>query len=354
VFSITIIKIKSENLDKKMKKIKKKVGVWANFFGGADPVRSLYVKIRLSGERAKFLITERPSPSSSILLAGSGRSGTTWLTDLLSTIAGIQQIFEPLHPSFARELLLYNGSTDRISSHYIRPQEFQPFWHNFLERVLTGKVRHYMSDYIKNSYFPDFFLIKEIRANLMVGYILDHFNPIAIYVIRHPCAVVHSRLKVGWHADVRDILVQEKLVEDYLRPWLKEIKSETDLLGAHAVWWAVENLVATDQLKGRPHHFMFYEKAVLEPEKTASKLFSWIGSQPEFLGKITKKNIFSPSRPSRTANKGLTYNSPFDRLSYWKRSLPEESQKKVVYWARELGVSFYDSGIFPIQSVTSQ
>ena len=61
------------------------------------------------------------------------------------------------------------------------------------------------------------FLIKEIRANLMLGYLYDHFQPKIIYLVRHPCAVTYSRTFMNnFGADVNDILSQEELTcKDY-------------------------------------------------------------------------------------------------------------------------------------------
>ena len=208
--------------------------------------RQAFVEFNLIGERILFCIKERPHPSESIFVAGSSRSGTTWLDELLFTVSGIQEIFEPLHPvrnHRVRELTGW-GTTGRfycgVNNYYLRPEENYPEWYAHWNDIFSGTFRNFGTDAKRVSYFPSKYLIKEIRANLMLGYLYDHFQPKIIYLVRHPCAVTYSRLMNNFGADVNDILSQEELVEDYLRPWIGKIEREKDRLGALAVWWQLK------------------------------------------------------------------------------------------------------------------
>ena len=77
---------------------------WAGRAGIDGFLREMYVEVGLLGERARFVCSERPNPSTTILLAGSGRSDTTWLAKMLSALPGIQQLFEPLFPLWNAEV----------------------------------------------------------------------------------------------------------------------------------------------------------------------------------------------------------------------------------------------------------
>ena len=139
-----------------------------------------------------------------------------------------------------------------------------------------------------------------------------------------------------------DILAQERLVGDYLLPWVDEIKRERDPLGACAVWWAVENLVPMRQLSQRPHALVFYETLLVEPERQLQLLTSWLG---------LPDNRVSPSvihRPTRMSRPGISYQSTMDRLSSWRRELSAEGQQRILAWAQRLGVEWYNDGPMPI------
>lgn len=303
------------------------------------------VELTMLGERARFGLLGRPDASSAILVAGSGRSGTTWLMSVLSSARGVQPIFEPLYPAAsprARRLTGFRGH-DRcfLSSHYLRPGGDYPEWECFLGDALTGKIRSYWTDFERASVFPSRFAIKLIRANLMLGYIHDHFRPSIVYITRHPCAVVNARIGLGWRATVADILRQDALVEDHLRPHVDRIAMETDPLGIHAVWWAVENLVATTELATRPHYRLAYEELCLRPVELARDLAEWLEIRlPRRLEPIVRR----PSRLSRRTQSELTVE---ERLSRWKEQLDADEQRRVLSWARRLGVEGYDEGLLP-------
>jgi hypothetical protein len=311
-------------------------------------VRQLIVEIQMLGERLKFSMKGTPSCSDAIVLVGSGRSGTTWLAQVLTHAHGIQQIFEPLFPVWNKEVRALTGwdtADPYVRAKYLRPGGSYPLWNDLLYRILIGQYRNYWTDYERNSYFPNHFLIKEIRANLMLGYLCDRFLPKIIYVMRHPCAVVYSRLSAPktWYADVGDILNQEDLVEDHLRPWVRKMEKVTDVLQAHAVWWAVENFVALQHLSNYSHFFVTYEEVVLEPKRKAKEMLTWLDISPD-----TRKLKNAVAQPSRMMHNNAEYGSKFGPLSKWKQKLPSEDQSRILYWAKELGIPYYNEDIYPL------
>ena len=310
-------------------------------------LRQTYVNTRLMGERAKFAWVGGPDPTSAILMAGSGRSGTTWITDVLCALPGVQQIFEPLFPLWnerVRQITGWDMSNPYIRSIYLHPEENNLEWNELWGMILTGRLRNYWTDYERSSWFPDRFMIKEIRANMMLGYIYRQFQLSIIYIMRHPCAVVHSRLAAPqpWHADVQDILQQANLVADHLFPFVADIEKETDLLGAHAVWWAVENHVALSQLRVIPHYLVFYEDLVSRPREVLASLLPWLGVET-----IPEEVLSLLPRSSRMSNERLDYQDAQDRLSRWQVSLSIADQRRILAWGERLGLNMYDTSCYP-------
>jgi hypothetical protein len=327
----------------------------ADSLGIGGWLRQAYVEMLMVGERTKFSLTGRPPLSSTILLAGSGRSGTTWLADALCRLPGVQQIFEPMHPRFnpdVRRIIGWDKAketrSDAFNPTYLSDDPERPEWSVAIERALTGRTRNYFTDSARTSFFPDRFLVKDIWINLMLGYIAKRFSPKIIYILRHPCAVVDSRLGVKWSVNVQDILSQSELVEDYLLDFVSDIESETDILGAHAVWWAVENFVALQQLKQFPHFVVYYEDMIIHPERVLKSLLSWLGYET-----FPSVIYYMLNEPSRTSNHTPGDHGNSKRLASWKSNISQAEQSKILEWAERFELNMYGTEVLPCITYSS-
>lgn len=309
--------------------------------------RSLLIQAQGLGEKIQSVFISSPNPSQAILVVGSGRSGTTWLANLLTAQSNVQIIFEPENPTWTKEIrpLTGWGPSLNVRSFYLKYDAQIPEWYEFWQSVLSGRIRSYLTDHIRTSYFPRRYLVKMIRANLMLGYIYDNFQPKVVFTIRHPCAVILSRMALNWVADVQDILNQEELVENHLRPWIGLIEKERDQLGAQAVWWAVENMIALKSLENIPHAMIAFESLCLDPHSVAYRLRSELG--------ITVRSNLDKAilSPSQTANRSVSYNSTLERLSKWKSKIDDSSQKKIIEWACRMGIDMYNNTFLPTNSL---
>ncbi|NOZ70665.1 MAG: sulfotransferase, partial [Chloroflexi bacterium] len=201
--------------------------------GLREVARQTVARFLRLGEEAKFAVRGRPAPEDAIVVAAAARSGSTWLADMLSAAPGLQEIFEPFHPQHSalyRQLVGVQANQSRQYKRvYLRSGTQHPQWDVLLAQALTGKIRSYRTDYQRRRFLPDRYVVKFIRANMMLGYLADRFQPQIVFLTRHPCAVVYSRLhrvREPWFADVKDLLADEALVADYLQPWLRYVEQE--------------------------------------------------------------------------------------------------------------------------------
>ena len=314
--------------------------------GPLTPVADLlYAGLRI-GEDLRFGLKGRPAASDAIVLAGSGRSGTTWLAEIITAVPGMLQVFEPLHPEWVRAVrrlpgVAADGPFPSADGVYLRPDGVHTEWCGLLERVLEGRVRCYWTDKLRTTYLPHTLVIKMVRANMMLGYLHDQFQPDIVYMIRHPCAVVASRLARGWYAELSHLLAQEVLVADYLEPWVDDIAAERDRVRAHAIWWAVENAVAAHELATRRHCAVQFETLVMQPVQEASRVLEWLGlPKPTSLAETV-------GRPSSMSRVDTEYDSAMMRLTAWKRELSSEQQRDILMWAERLGFDYYSYDAIP-------
>lgn len=274
------------------------------------------VRVRLYFDRHDFRET--------VLLAGSGRSGTTWLMELLNFDDHYRSIFEPLHP-----LLMAERGFRPIQ--YLRPDNLDPAYMEPLAAVLAGRVRHQWTDKFNRQIFVKRRLIKCIHANLLLKWIRVNFPEIPIiFLLRHPCAVAWSRLKVGFLAPIGHFLAQEQLMEDYLAPFATILKDSTDPFDRHILMWCVENFVPLHQLDRADYSLVYYEHLVSRPEPELRRLCAVIGrpykpAMQEFV-----------SRPSALVKKHSAILTGRDLVEGWRQEVRPDQVRR----ANDLLASF--------------
>jgi hypothetical protein len=272
-----------------------------------------------------------------ILVLGSGRSGTTWLADAISQAFDYRLIFEP----FWNLHIDVNGERDFFHHRYISTEDDMS--DNHIKYVMSGKYKNMRTN--MNYRYGPFRgrVIKDICSSLFIEKILQIFPqaPI-IFVIRHPCAVVLSRLKKtrwsapwGWHAYLFNN--QKDLIEKYFNNKQFIPKDE---LEDHAITYCYENylplLIGNENI-----NFVYYEKLVLDIRSEMEKILSYIekrgnkGRCIDSLQKIKIKYlIISPE------SKLSLMKSRVRHLYSWRNDLDERDIERIKKIVRQFGLKY--------------
>ena len=222
-------------------------------------------------------------PRNTIFLAGSGRSGTTWLSQVLNYRNAFRYIFEPFHPS------QIPGSNLPEPNSYLRPHHHSPTQEDAVLRVLSGRVRNRWVDNHNKRLFPRRRLLKDVWANLYLGWISVHFPDVPIlYTLRHPCAVANSRVKSHrargtWKPELERFLSDSFLVEDHLEAFAPHIREaeHADLFEQLIFEWCIENYVPLSQEQSEHYFVISYEQLCTTPDETFPPLLAHIGEPCE-------------------------------------------------------------------------
>jgi hypothetical protein len=214
----------------------------------------------------------RGDHTSSVLLAGSGRSGTTWVSAVINHRNAYRLVFEPFHPGKVRIMRGYRRKQ------YLRPGDRREEYLGPARAALTGELRSLWTDRFNKRLLARRRLIKDIRANLLLGWIHENFPGMPmILLLRHPCAVVASQLALGWGDVLGETMEQEELVEDFLLPVEAEIRAARDPFERRLFSWCIENYVPLRQFAPGEMHLAFYEEFLVRPERELRRLFSFLG-----------------------------------------------------------------------------
>jgi hypothetical protein len=248
----------------------------------------------------------------SILIVGTGRSGTTWLADMIASQISCRIMFEPFHSKQV------HGFHQFHYFQYMRQEEKNNALYNFCQKIFTGDIRDSWIDRQVDHLNPRYRLIKDIRANLFLKWISENFPQVPIlFIIRHPCAVVLSRMKLDWatDTDIAPLLEQTNLVDDFLSDKMEIIhRSQTDE-EKHAVIWCISHLVPIQQFIDSTLNVVFYENLCLQPEIESSKIFRVINFEYD-------DSVFEViKQPSTTTVRSSAILTGENRVARWKKDL---------------------------------
>jgi len=245
-----------------------------------------------------------------VIIAGSGRSGTTWILDGLCAANQRRSIFEPLHPAcvggadyIACQYIeheaqrgdmkaffdpLFSGNangvwidyrvrTDRLSLSMERLRSLRAFYEWYLRiRKLSRNYRKYRNTLSRPV------IVKMIRANLLLGWLKKNYPYEAVLILRHPGAVIESMLRLG--GDDWDPVValefysrQKQLLDCFDSQVVSRIGNCNSDLERYMMVWCLENALPVQQAARDGVHVVFYEDLVLRPETTWPALAGCLG-----------------------------------------------------------------------------
>jgi hypothetical protein len=265
----------------------------------------------------------------SILLAGTARSGTTWVADIIASQVPCRIMFEPFHP---RQVAAYRQFH---YFQYARPGDGNEDLWSYCRQVFTGTIRQKWIDRQVEHLFPRYRVVKAIRANLFLKWVIDRFPEVKLlFIMRHPCAVVLSRMQLGWatDTDIEPFLAQRELVEDYLAPHMDTIRRASTLEEKHAIIWCISNLVPLSQFGPEGLTVVFYEHLCTQPEIEIPRIFQAIGLS-------YRDDVFRRiNRPSTTAMRTSAVVRGGDKVTRWQQVLLPLQSHRILSVVQEFGL----------------
>jgi hypothetical protein len=287
-----------------------------------------------------------------VFVAGSGRSGTTWLAEIINYRNDHRLIFEPLRPDRVRLGRTFG------SGGYVRPSDLDPHKTRAMEAILSGRIRSRWTDQYNTCLLPARRLVKDIRANLMLNWFRARFADVPIvFIVRHPLAVAASRSWLAangqprWEPNLGEFLSQAELIEDFLDEQVGFLSSLRQPLEQHVACWSIENRVALSLIEKDPRsHLVFYEELVERPASEIGRLFTFLGRE------LAPRALQIAARPSAMASEAslVRLSDPKAAMS-WARSLDEDDVAAALRIVDRFGLgSIYGAGPRPHSAALSR
>ncbi len=284
--------------------------------------------LRLMNQKAMGLsyVNKTDSLRSSILLAGVGRSGTTWVADMINYKNQYRYMFEPFHP----HLSLWEGIP--YVPYYHEGREDRLFYGR-VKKILSGNVYHKRVDRYNRRKIYDRMLIKTIFANLFLKWIHVNFPDLPIVLLlRHPCAVAHSKMKFGkyWRG-IDEFFRQEDLVRDYLEEF-QDIRSLSTDFEKYILSWCIQYYVPLKEFTAKDIHIVFYEHFCCNPGREMGRLSDFLGIEID----ASVKEAFNV--PSAVSRKDSAIMKGKNKINAWQEHITKEETARASNILKRFGL----------------
>lgn len=287
-------------------------------------------------------------------IAGSGRSGTTWIQDALAAANGLRPVFEPLHPyvskvgdRYAHRALPADEAHPDLQSFLLEASggggpwlwtRYRQQWRwlvppasKFSTRQDAGRFWRHWAKLLWE--FPkmtrDGFrrepLVKCIRANLMLPWLARNLGCRIVLVVRHPGAVVESELRSGWNASfaLDRFRKDARLHQETRGRYEGLLARKLSPVEALTVRWIVENQWVVERAAADGLQVIHYEELRSSSPDGWMRLCSTLD-----LGKIPDRRLLT--RPSQQSG-GNRPTVPLEqsRTPRWMASLTEDQCRAI-------------------------
>jgi len=263
----------------------------------------------------KYYLDLNHNYKNTVFISGTGRSGTTWLSQILNYDNSFRYIFEPFYPEKVDFCSFFGWRQ------YLRPTKKYPNYYESAKRIITGRFRNSFIDRYNKKFLCRKRLIKDVKTNLLLGWLNQNFKEMKVLLsIRHPCAIANSWMKLKWEPNLENYLQQEELMIDYLGEFEREIKNTQNRFEQLLFMWCIETYIPMKQIQEKQLEakIIKYEVLCEKFEETVKEVFNYVNI-PFKINVIETQNEPSyTTRPYASIFKGRTNEQT------WKKELTKE------------------------------
>lgn len=295
-----------------------------------------------------------------IVVLGFGRSGTTWIADIISKIMGQLILFEPIHPSvtelankFSYSTLNGNGDSELLKD----------FYKNLLIKNHRKKwlMRNHVPDRLEN--ISDSFLdtlwdectiagFKEIRANFMVEWFLKELDAKIVFIMRHPAATISSIKgrpnfwEYGWPGTY-NLFLEKTIYHEYYKDhvitnYINTVERAKTYSEKCAVMWAITHAIALPELTRLNLPVFFYEEFYDFPFTSSRTLMRYLDYKDV---NIHPSYLFTPSMTTLMTIHGIRImeeERSKKGIAFFEEKLSTEELYDIMEIVTAFGITYYD------------
>jgi hypothetical protein len=307
-----------------------------------DPLRSILTRVA----------RHQPGERADILLFASGRSGSTWLMEVIAAEPGMRFVNEPLHPRAWGRAGLPEGPPDgRAKLLHIPKDSEQPLKTYLQDHRATriyGPYNILSNDF---NFRTNRRILKILNAPLSME--IDALCPgyKVIYLMRHPIPTAMSLMKSArislrepaTHLD--DTAFVQRRIDPHTEERLRAFRENGSDLQRWVLDWCLNNFRPLRAImNGRLDRWLIlsYEELLLIPEATVDLLARQLDlrSPERLLARIRTPSASTAS--ARVAD--LRNRDPRSRVIRWRSKVGEEEERRAFEVLDAFGLDAYEFG----------
>jgi len=266
-----------------------------------------------------------------ICIISVGRSGSTWLSQILNSDKSFREVFEPFHSDYVEEARIFES----INS--LRRDETHPTARKAVSKIFRGETLSPWSERSvrgrgnKLNILKRKLIVKTIRTFPYISWIKENFHGIHILVLmRNPCAVAVSQRTSGWFPV--SVAERDKFADFIIKSKHRDI-GITDITVRVYTWCtAYKNLFS--ELRPDEYFLVRYEDLCRKPAEELQKISG-------FLGTAFTPDRETLERASFTAVNDIEEVPLEDRALSWKKHVTREEKEAAQWLLTKFGLHAY-------------
>jgi len=317
-------------------------------------------------ENAWIYTHRRVNTSSTVMLVGVPRSGTTWIMEIIETLGNYRIVFEPFNPGFypiTRKYAFTLRFNEPVYRPYLPISQKDPELEKYIDLVLRGHVSGYWFSpprrllrnlkWLKSGKV----LVKDVWTTRLLPWIMHRFRHKTknfFLLIRHPCAVIESQIRTcvgnplcfySNHIVKKTILRQLNAIEelrdkiDRICPKLENISRHEELL---ASIWAMDYYVPLFYNGRNYYKIIVYEDFVLHSHQAIERTIELLGFRVRVKSSDISKLFTYPSPTAKDVAGRVV-----DNIYKWKKRLSRQQIESILRIIHLFDITFYNENIEP-------
>lgn len=276
----------------------------------------------------------------SVLLSSLGRSGSTLVSDIINFNNDYRVVFEPFKHDIVKPARPFVYPT-------FIPPDIKNYGHSkAVDLILKGNIRGAWVDKDNRKVVASKRLIKDIRTNLMLGWISNNYPELPIILlVRNPFATIESWMRAKWPHEIpkKRILEQADLLSPFLPQGVLEIYATSDApLANHLFNWCINYYIPLMNARKNHIHVTVYENYITNPENEIKKLFNYLNTP------FNDKVLNVCHQLSRTTRSDSPLKSGNNILTAWRKKFTETEMSEGIKILSMFGFDAlydYDTGL---------